>query len=210
MKGCCCASRRPRRSASAIRSSRLARAHTALGATMDAHHGLLDPVKSVKSVKSVKRAKRVSLGAGALALAFIGLHLPFLPASLEDLDSINFALGIRDFDVARHQPHPPGYPIFILAAKAVHAVVPSEARALSVVGVGVGGLAALALARLFRTLEATRSAEDAGLLATAPSAADARPLAATLLALTSPLFWMTAARPLSDAAGLAAALAVDR
>jgi hypothetical protein len=149
---------------------------------MDAHHGLLGSVK------------RVSLGAGALALAFIGLHLPFLPASLEDLDSINFALGIRDFDVARHQPHPPGYPIFILAAKAVHAVVPSEARALSLIGIGAGGLAALALARLFRALETAQPVEDAG------------PLLATLLTLTSPLFWMTAARPLSDVAGLAAAL----
>jgi hypothetical protein len=139
--------------------------------------------------------KRASLGAGALALAFIALHLPFLPASLEDLDSINFALGIRDFDVARHQPHPPGYPVFILAAKAVHAVVPSEARALGVIGIGAGGLAALALAQLFRALEAAPSPEGAG------------PLAATLLTLTSPLFWMTAARPLSDVAGLAAALA---
>ena len=49
---------------------------------------------------------------------FLALHLPFLPSSLEDLDSINFALGIRDFDVARHQPHPPGYPLFIAAARA--------------------------------------------------------------------------------------------
>jgi hypothetical protein len=141
--------------------------------------------------------KRASLGAGALALAFIALHLPFLPASLEDLDSINFALGIRDFDVARHQPHPPGYPIFILAAKAAHAVVPSEARALSLIGIGAGGLAALALARVFQALGAAGTAEDAG------------PLAATLLTLTSPLFWMTAARPLSDTAGLAVALAVQ-
>jgi hypothetical protein len=153
--------------------------------------------------------KRASLGAGALALAFIALHLPFLPASLEDLDSINFALGIRDFDVARHQPHPPGYPIFILAAKAVHAAVPSEARALSVIGIGAGGLAALVLARLFRALQGVRSAEDAGLLPAAPSAENTGPLVATLLILTSPLFWMTAARPLSDAAGLAAALAVQ-
>ena len=55
---------------------------------------------------------------------FLALHLPFLPPSLEDLDSINFALGVRDFDVARHQPHPPGYPVFIAAAKAVRAIVP--------------------------------------------------------------------------------------
>jgi hypothetical protein len=60
-----------------------------------------------------------------LSLVFLALHLPYLPASLEDLDSINFALGLRQFDVAHHQPHPPGYPVFMLTAKAVHAVVPS-------------------------------------------------------------------------------------
>ena len=35
-----------------------------------------------------------------LALAFLLLHLPYLPSSLEDLDSVNFALGIRDYDFA--------------------------------------------------------------------------------------------------------------
>jgi hypothetical protein len=49
-------------------------------------------------------------GGAALALAaiFLAAHLPFLPASPEDLDSINFALGVRHFDVAHNQPHPPG------------------------------------------------------------------------------------------------------
>ena len=59
-------------------------------------------------------------------------------ASLEDLDSINFALGLRDFDVAKHQPHPPGYPLFILAAKAVNLAVPSEAHALAVLAILAG------------------------------------------------------------------------
>ena|SRR5450759_5066159 len=68
-----------------------------------------------------------------LAALFLAAHLRFLPASLEDLDSINFALGVRHFDVAHHQPHPPGYPLFILAAKAAHLVIPSEAKALAVV-----------------------------------------------------------------------------
>ena len=83
-----------------------------------------------------------------LALVFLALHLPYLPASLEDLDSINFALGIRHFDVAHHQPHPPGYPVFILIAKALHAVVPAggdgagaaqrrSRRALGVLAAGV-------------------------------------------------------------------------
>src|SRR3954449_13030543 len=53
-----------------------------------------------------------------LAITFLVFHIPFLPATLEDLDSINFALGVRQFDVARHQPHPPGYPVYIALAKA--------------------------------------------------------------------------------------------
>ena len=135
--------------------------------------------------------------AGLVALAFLALHLPFLPASLEDLDSINFALGIRDFDVAQHQPHPPGYPVFMLAAKAVHAFVPSEAHALSLIGVLAGGLAVFALMAFFDSLEDRQ-----------PGARPAALLAA-LLSVTAPLFWVTATRPLSDMAGLAVALAVQ-
>ena len=129
-----------------------------------------------------------------LALLFLALHLPFLPASLEDLDSINFALGIRHFDVRHHQPHPPGYPLFIVAAKGAHALIASEAHALSVVGIVSGSLAVFALIALFRRLD-----DEAG-----PA-----PLAATLVTATSPLYWFTAARPLSDTTGLAAALGVQ-
>jgi hypothetical protein len=133
--------------------------------------------------------------AGVLALLFLALHLPSLPRSLEDLDSINFALGIRDFDVARHQPHPPGYPIFMVLAKAAHWWVPSEAHALAVVSAVAGALAVFALAALFTRLDGAASGTS-------------RPpvLMATALAALSPLFWVTAARPLSDMAGLAAAL----
>ena len=56
-------------------------------------------------------------GLTALALLFLAAHLPSLPPTLEDLDSINFAMGVRDFDVAHHQPHPPGYPLFIALGK---------------------------------------------------------------------------------------------
>jgi hypothetical protein len=131
-----------------------------------------------------------------LALAFLLLHLPYLPSSLEDLDSVNFALGIRDYDVAQHQPHPPGYPVFILLAKAVHAVVPSEATALALVSVIAGALGVLAMALLFRRFEGAR-------------APGVWWVAAIVVTMTAPLYWFTAARPLSDVAGLAAALAVQ-
>ena len=131
-----------------------------------------------------------------LALLFLGLHLPYLPTSLEDLDSINFALGIRQFDVARHQPHPPGYPVFIVIAKAVHAVAPAEATALALVSVGGGALGVVALAALFRRFDGE------GTLARWS-------VAAAGVAITTPLYWFTAARPLSDSSGLAAAVAVQ-
>ena len=137
------------------------------------------------------------LAAALIAGLFLAFHLPFLPPTLEDLDSINFALGVRDFDIARHQPHPPGYPLFILAAKAVHAVGPSEARALSLVSVCGGAVAVFGCLWLFRALDRRRVPGQ-------PFA-----LLASLLVVTCPLFWLTAARPLSDTAGLAAALAVQ-
>ncbi len=131
-----------------------------------------------------------------LAFLFLALHLPYLPASLEDLDSINFALGVRRFDVAQHQPHPPGYPVYILIAKAVDAVVTPEAAALGLVSVVAGALGVLALAALFRRLD------EAG----TPLPWRVAPVA---VAMTAPLYWFTAVRPLSDSSGLAAALAVQ-
>jgi hypothetical protein len=130
-----------------------------------------------------------------LAVVFLAFHLPYLPSSLEDLDSVNFALGIHQFDVARHQPHPPGYPVFILVARNARAFMGSDARALAAVSVVGGAIGVLAVAALFRRL----SEGDWGRWT----------IAATTLAVTCPLYWFTSARPLSDAAGLAAAVAVQ-
>jgi hypothetical protein len=130
-----------------------------------------------------------------LAIFFLAVHLPYLPASLEDLDSINFAFGIRHFDVAQHNPHPPGYPVFIAIAKVVHAAVPSEAKALALVAVVAGTLGVLAIAALFARL-GSRTSSGTAVLGVA-------------LAIAAPLYWFTANRPLSDMAGLAAAIAVQ-
>jgi hypothetical protein len=134
--------------------------------------------------------------ASAIAVVFLVLHLPFLPASLEDVDSINFALAIRHFDVAQHQPHPPGYPLFVATAKSVHLLVGDEARALGMVSVAAGAFAVPVLLLLYRRIDPR---EGEGWL----------PVAAMLLTVTAPLYWFTAARPLSDMAGLAAATAVQ-
>ena len=83
----------------------------------------------------------------------------FLPRTLEDLDSINFALGVRHFDVAQHQPHPPGYPVFIALGKMSTAVlraagIDSPAPRGLAIWSALGGAAALpAMLLLFRSLE---------------------------------------------------------
>jgi len=140
-----------------------------------------------------------------LALVFLALHLPLLPVSLEDLDSINFALGLRHFDVAQHQPHPPGYPVFIALARLARWLVPDEARALALVSVVSGAFAVLAL----WVLVVDRWANPVGKSHAKSERQRRHAVLSVLLASTAPLFWVTAARPLSDMAGLAAALGVQ-
>jgi hypothetical protein len=136
------------------------------------------------------------LAAGVAAALCLALHLPFLPPALEDLDSINFALGVRHFDVAQHQPHPPGYPLYIAAAKAVNQVVMPEVRALSLLSVIAGALALAGLFWFFSELDS--GGEDPVVTGLA-----------AVCAAVSPLFWITAARPLSDVPGLAATIAIQ-
>ena len=138
---------------------------------------------------------RLRSARAALVLLFLAAHLVWLPRTLEDLDSVNFALGVRDFDVARHQPHPPGYPVYIALAKGSTAVLraigveaPSP-RGLAIWSAIGGALALPALLIFLSRLEERR-----------------RVAAWTVfLIAVCPLFWCTALRPLSDMLGFAAA-----
>ena len=135
----------------------------------------------------------------ALAALFLVAHLAFLPPTLEDIDSINFAMGVRDFDVARHQPHPPGYPVFIALGKISTPVmkalrVPSaESRALSFWSALFGAALIPLLFVLFSSIDGD----------------DWRAFWAAAFAATSPLIWSNASRPLSDVTGLAFAVAAQ-
>jgi hypothetical protein len=142
-------------------------------------------------------------------VAFLA-HLVAGPGHLDDVDAINFTLGVRDFDVAQHQPHPPGYPLLIAAGKIVAGVahaagslswlvpapwtaIPVETAALSLLAMVAGGLLVVALAPLARAVSG--DADTA--------------LVAGVLTIVCPLAFVTGSRPLSDAPGLAAALGVQ-
>jgi hypothetical protein len=139
----------------------------------------------------------VRKGLTALALVFLTAHLLSLPPTLDDIDSINFAMGVRDFDVAHHQPHPPGYPLFIALGKVATFVfrvagsTAPEVRGLAVWSALAGSIL-IALVYLFwRRLDGD----------------ERRATMAAILTATCPLFWFTALRPLSDMTGLAFAVA---
>ena len=63
----------------------------------------------------------------AASVAVLLSRVLFLPPTLEDIDSVNFALALERFDPRLHQPHPPGYPVFMLLAKGVLSLAGSPA-----------------------------------------------------------------------------------
>ena len=156
----------------------------------------------------------------AIAAAYAVIHLAFLAPSLEDIDSINFALGLHEFDVARHQPHPPGYPLYIALGRASLAVIGvvapgldalrTEALALAIWSALGGALALVAAFMVFRAVAdidgASRPMSGHPTGTTAPGAADRAAVWATTLLAVAPLFWMSGLRPMSDMPGLALVL----
>ena len=150
----------------------------------------------------------------ACALVFLAAHLPFLPRTLEDIDSINFALGVKHFDVAAHQPHPPGYPVFIAVSKLSTSVLRSagiaapEPRGLALWSTVSGTALIWFLFVLYRALGGGDNARPRGDGSGADRSGSVA-IWAAVIAVTSPLFWFTALRPLSDMTGLAAAVAAQ-
>ncbi len=62
--------------------------------------------------------------------------------TLYAFDSANYALAVRDFyNVAFHQPHPPGYPLYVFFARVIDAVAHDANRSLVLEGILWSGIA---------------------------------------------------------------------
>jgi 4-amino-4-deoxy-L-arabinose transferase-like glycosyltransferase len=59
----------------------------------------------------------------ALGLALLTLvsRWPYRARMLYNWDAVQFALALREFDVAKHQPHPPGYLLYVLLGRLLNA-----------------------------------------------------------------------------------------
>jgi dolichyl-phosphate-mannose-protein mannosyltransferase len=108
----------------------------------------------------------------ALGVGTLALRVPLLAPRLAHWDAVNYALGLHVFDVAAHQPHPPGSPYFILLGRAALALVGDDNLALELVSLLASAAAVIAEYTLARLLFGTRAA-----------------LLAAVLLLTQPVFW---------------------
>ena len=66
-------------------------------------------------------------------------------AAIWDWDESLFILGVRNFDVGSHHPHPPGFPLYMILAKVLNRFTPTEQIALQTINI-------LAAATLFPLL----------------------------------------------------------
>jgi 4-amino-4-deoxy-L-arabinose transferase-like glycosyltransferase len=115
---------------------------------------------------------RTVLIVSAFAIGTLASRLPLLAPRLAHWDAVNYALGLHAFDVAAHQPHPPGSPYFILLGRAALAILGDDNAALRLISV----LASLAAVAAEYALARVLFGKQAAVLA-------------ALLLLTQPVFW---------------------
>src|SRR5258706_6422680 len=74
-----------------------------------------------------------SIVLAALTILVAATRLLALSKSIWDWDEGLFCLALRDYNVVFHHPHPPGFPLFIAAAKLLRLVVHDDFHALRAV-----------------------------------------------------------------------------
>jgi hypothetical protein len=138
-----------------------------------------------------------TLAVSAMVALFVVLHGVWFTRTPGDLDAFNFVLGVRDFDVAQHRPHPPGAPVYIATGKVAtwlwrglglpaDSLAGPESAALGGLTLIAGSLSIVLVWRILRRLDG-------------PSIRTRR---ATLIIASAPLLWMLSGRRVSDAMGL--------
>src|SRR5512134_2170476 len=110
--------------------------------------------------------------AAALALLTVVSRLPYRTRMAYNWDAVQFALALREYDVVKHQPHPPGYVLYVALGRLANAWLADEAAAYVLLAVVASGLTTFVVYYLARTIYDRATA-----------------LAAAALLAVSPLFW---------------------
>jgi hypothetical protein len=73
-----------------------------------------------------------------LSALVLATRIAFRSHYLYDIDSVNFALGMRRFDPSVHQPHPPGYFLYVLLGRAANLLFHDANAALVAISIAAG------------------------------------------------------------------------
>lgn len=119
-----------------------------------------------------------------IVTAFI-LKLFFLSRWLDDWDSIQLALGVHEYSLVKHQPHPPGYPLYILIGKLLMPIFQTHTLTLTLMSAFFGTLTIVPLYLLAKKVFSKTFA-----------------LLASLLFIFTPAIWLLSETALTDIVGL--------
>lgn len=108
--------------------------------------------------------RRDALVAAGLLVAFFLLRLPLRSQFLINWDAVNFALGIREFDLLHHQPHPPGYLGYVILGRLFATLAGGANAGLTLLSSLAGAVAPASLYVLGRRFVARRHALAAAVL----------------------------------------------
>ncbi|MBI3933310.1 MAG: hypothetical protein HY316_01375 [Acidobacteria bacterium] len=138
---------------------------------------LTSDVQESQGPVSPSQAPAAEVRGTAAALVLLGLLVlltrwPLLPPHLFSFDSVNLALSLQDFDPTRNQPQPPGYPLFVMEARALFPLFPTPVYIFFFLQLAISALAVTCLYLLGRTMFSAAVA-----------------LMAAMLFLLSPIFW---------------------
>jgi len=111
------------------------------------------------------------LAAGLFALTLLS-RIPFRSQILYHWDSVNFAYAMREFSVAKEQPQPPGYIVYVWLCRLVDIAVHNAQTTMVFISITASALAVVALFHLGWSMFDRRIG-----------------LIAALFLATSPLFW---------------------
>src|ERR671919_374729 len=107
-----------------------------------------------------------------LAALTVASRLPYRARMLYNWDAVQFALALHEYDVVKHQPHPPGYILYVALGRLAHGWTGDATAAYVLLAVAFSGACTFVVYLLARTVYDRPTAVTA----------------ATLLAV-SPVFW---------------------
>jgi len=110
--------------------------------------------------------------ASLIALLTLLSRIPYRARILYDWDSVQFALALREYDVVKHQPHPPGYILYVALGRLVNAWLDDPTTSYAVLSMTFSALATFITYYLARQLYDRTTA-----------------LMAAVLLSSSPMFW---------------------